>query len=89
MIKGSYRVPVFHIVNANKTEINTVFTVLETLIKSNICCCIVRRGDEEKTHLFIDVMGNVPHAEVKQIFHEVIQHYQSDETVSRISVNEI
>lgn len=89
MIKSTYSVPVLHIVNANKTEINTVFTVLETLIKSNICCCIVRRDDEDKSHVFIDVMGNVPHAEVKQIFHEVIQHYEHDKTVSRISVNEI
>lgn len=89
MIESSYTPPVFHVVHANSEQIETILTVVGTLIKSNICFCIVRSDDEDKSRLWIDVFGKIPYSELKQIFDEVVSEYMDDLSIHRITVNEV
>ena len=82
----TYTPPVFHIVDADKEQIEVMETVFDTLQESGIDFCVVTRDEEREDKLVIDSYGNFSLNEKGEILTEVVEMYIDNKKINHISM---
>ena len=80
----TYSIPVFHTVYADKAQTMLMMTVFDTLFKSNISFCVVKRDDFCPEDIYLMSYGDIEQSEIDTIFNDVADMYCEDKSIKHI-----
>lgn len=86
-MQKSYSIPVFHIVYADNAQSMLMMTVFDTLYKSNISFCVVKRDDFSPEDIYVMRYGDIEQCEVDSILDDIADIYGEDKSIRHICLD--
>ena len=83
-MQKSYSIPVFHTVYADKAQTMLMMTVFDTLFKSNISFCVVKRDDFSPEDIYLMRYGEIAQSEIDTILDDINDIYCEDKSIKHI-----